>query len=472
MKSTRLINLMLLSVMVLAGCKSEKKEAVTPEEAKAVAKEAYIFGFPIVMNYKTMYAYTLDRNSTEYKGDFNQLGCTARAYTPEDKAIVTPNSDTPYCMGWANISQDPVVISVPEMESDRFYHIQLIDMYTHNFGYIGTLTTGNEAGKFLVASKEWNGNLPEGIKDVLRCETDYFFMLNRTQLFGPDDLERISEIQMEYVVQTLSSYNGQTEKVTELPKIPEWKEGDQFTAAIFSYLDPWLQQLEPAEDDKEIFNRFKKLGLSSGKFDLNAFDSEVKMALEDGVKAAIDEMNTFISEHADPLASARIFGTRSFLKTSARENYNLDRADMIRLVGAQTGLYGNSGTEAIYPAYFTDSKGAQLDASDKTYTLTFEAGSLPPVKAFWSLTMYDGKTQLLIKNALDRYLLNSTMMDEFVKNSDGSLSFYIQKDSPGEELESNWLPAPDGPFYCILRLYGPEPQILEGQWKVPEMMRN
>jgi hypothetical protein len=135
------------------------------------------------------------------------------------------------------------------------------------------------------------------------------------------------------------------------------------------------------------------------------------------------------------------------------------------------GLYGNSAAEATYPVYMVDSAGASLNASESNYTLTFKKEELPPVKAFWSLTMYDGQTQLFIHNPLDRYLLNSTMMDQFAKEEDGSIIFYIQKVSPGKDKEANWLPAPDGPFYMVMRLYGPKPEALEGKWTPPGLER-
>ena len=140
---------------------------------------------------------------------------------------------------------------------------------------------------------------------------------------------------------------------------------------------------------------------------------------------------------------------------------------MLRAVAAHRGLFGNSAAEAIYPTYRVDSDMQPLDASKCSYTLTFKKGSFPPVKAFWSITMYDVKTQLFIENALERYLLNSNMMEQFKIEQDGSLVLYVTKDSPRKEFESNWLPAPDGPFYMVMRLYGPEPAALEGKWTPP-----
>ena len=236
--------------------------------------------------------------------------------------------------------------------------------------------------------------------------------------------------------------------------VPAWNDGDEFTADMFKYLDPWLVELNPVETDKAAFEKFKKLGLGTGKFDINSFETKVKIAIEEGAKEGYEAIVDFLQAASTPLGSAQVFGTRTFLEQSAKENFNLNRPDMLRSVGAQAGLYGNSGSEAIYPQFYTDSDGTPLDASTNSYRLTFRAGALPPVKAFWSLTMYDGKTRLLVDNPIDRYLLNSNMLDSFVKNEDGSISLYIQKESPGKELVSNWLPAPDGPFYTTLRLYG------------------
>src|SRR5690606_28478915 len=183
-------------------------------------------------------------------------------------------------------------------------------------------------------------------------------------------------------------------------------------------------------------------------------------------------MEAFIKEQSsDPLGSTKVFGTRKFLEQSAKENYGFENAHLIRAVGAYLGIYGNSAGEATYPMYLTDINGQALDASGNKYTLTFESAQMPPVRAFWSITMYDGKTQLLVDNPLDKYLVNSTTTDDFVKNPDGSTTIYIQKDSPGKDLEANWLPAPDGPFYSVMRLYGPKEAVLQGEWKNPAMIK-
>jgi len=470
---TLIISMTALLFVTFTNCNQQAK--ITPEEAKEIAKEAYIYGFPMVVNYKTMYMYALNKKSPEYKGAFNESFCDARLFTPEDKAVVTPNSDTPYCMFWVDLRDEPQVISLPEIEAERFYHFQLIDLYTHNFAYLGTLTTGNKAGKYLIANQGWEGEKPEGIDEVIYCETDLFFVVVRTQLMNENDLENVKNIQDAYQLQALSSYlNKDMPKVVRTDNFPDWNEGDQFTAAAFNYLDVMLKLAKPVASEKELRNKFAKLGIGTEKgFDISSFDENTQKAIEEGVKEGFQEIETFIKEYtADPLISAKIFGTRDFLTQSAKENYKLDDFYIPRAVAAHTGLYGNSGAEAIYPTYFVDSTGVPLNASENKYSMTFKKDELPPVNAFWSLSMYDGKTQLFINNQLDRYLLNSNNMEAYDYNDDGSLTLYIQKDSPGKELEPNWLPAPDGPFYCVMRLYGPKEEALKGSWINPPMIKN
>lgn len=459
---------------LLNGC-APKQEVLTPQEAREIAKNAYVYGFPMVVNYKTLYAYTLNKRSKEFKGDFNQMGCDARVYTPADKAVVTPNSDTPYCMFWCDIRQEPVVLSIPDIEADRYYSFQLIDLLTHNFAYIGTLTTGNAAGNYLIAPSNWKGSKPEGVTDIIYCETDLFFTVVRTQLMDADDLPNVKAIQDKYRVQLLSAYLG-NEAVARsgVDNFPDWQEGEQFTEAAFKYMDVLLNLTQPIESEKPLRDAFAKLNIGTPvPFDINDFELPIQEAIREGVKDGFAEMEAFIKQNAaDPLGSAKIFGTRKFLSKSASSNYQLEDFYLPRAIAAHLGLYGNSGFEAIYPTYLVDSERQPLNASKNNYILTFKAGELPPVKSFWSLTMYDGQTQLLIENPINRYLLNSSMTDDFVYNPDGSLTLYIQNDSPGEKLESNWLPAPDGPFYCVLRLYGPEEVALSGEWVNPPMLLN
>jgi len=467
-----LILLIIGALIALTSCNQENN--LTPKQAKEIAKEAYIYGLPLVLNYKTLNMYVLDKESPEYKGEFNELSSVARLFTPDDKTIVTPNSDTPYSFLWVDLRDEPQVISLPEMEEGRFYHFQLIDLYTHNFAYLGTLTTGNKAGKYLIATQDWKGEKPEGVDKVLYCETDLFFVIVRTQLMNDKDLENVKNIQSSYTIRALSNLQGtESQKTNRTNNFPDWNEGDQFTSASFNYLNVMLNLTKPVASEIELRNKFSKLGIGTEKgFDINDFDEETQKAIEEGVKEGFGELEKFIDKYStDPLTSTKIFGTRDFLTESAKKNYDLENFYIPRAVASHMGLYGNSGTEATYPSYIMESPGVPYNATENKYTLTFKKDELPPVNAFWSFSMYDGKTQLFIHNSLDRYLLNSNNMENYVYNDDGSLILYIQKDSPGKELEPNWLPAPDGPFYCFMRLYGPKKEAISGEWVNPPLVK-
>ena len=444
----------------------------TPEEAEAIAKEAYVYGLPMVLGYKTMNTYSVDEDSPEYKGPFNHLGCVARLFTPDDRAVVTPNADTPYCMSWMDLRAEPMVLTVPEMDSDRFYHFQLIDLYTHNFAYVGTLTTGNGVGTYLISGPSWTGETPEGVTDVFRSETEFIFNITRTQLFGPEDLAMLTEIQDSYRLQPLSVFLATEAPPSKaIPDFPTWHEGSQFDERFFGYLDFMMSLLgRPGQGEKALWDRLARLGIGPGNtFDFVVLPLEIQDALTAGVEEGFNEIEELIATVGnDPLASAKVFGTREFLGESSKENFGHENHHLIRAGAAHQGVYGNSAAEAIYPIYLADAEGRPYDASTNRYTVTFEEGELPPVKAFWSLTMYDAATQLFIENPLDRYLLNSTMLEQFRREDDGSLILHIQRESPGPDREANWLPAPDGPFYMVLRLYGPEPQALEGEWTPPQ----
>lgn len=468
------IYLIALAGLMIISSSFASEEKLSVKEATQIAKEAYIYGFPLVLNYKTMYSYAIDKKSPEYKGNFNKLACVARVYTPEDRAIVTPNSDTPYCMTWVDMRVEPVVFTIPEIDKKRFYEVQLIDLYTHNAAYISTVATGNVPGKYLLAGPDWKGEVPKGITKVIPFETQFLFSIHRTQLFNPSDIENLKKIQDAYKVEPLHAFLGT--KAPSAPAaidFPKWKDGDEFNAQFFAYLDFMLTLVKTPDEEQALMKRFAKIGLNGkGNFDIKKLSPEIQKALEQGAKEGLEAIKEFGAKASkDPLASAKVFGTRAFLNKSAKENYKLDDLFMIRAVGAQMGIYGNSGEEAIYPTYLADAEGTPLDASKNNYTMTFKKGAFPPVTAFWSLTMYDGKTQLLIDNPLNRYLLNSPMIEQFVLDEDGSLTLYVQKESPGKELESNWLPAPDGPFYAVLRLYGPKTEALEGKWVAPKLVK-
>ncbi len=446
---------------------------ISAEEAKSIARDAYVYGFPLVMNLKTLYEYAVDADSPDYKGPFNEVSCEARLFTPQDTTVVTPNSDTPYCMFWIDLRREPLVITVPKMEAERYYSVQLIDLYTHNFAYIGTRLNSNEAGNYMLAGPGWDGQQPGGMTKVLESETNLIFAVIRTQLFDSNDLARVEKIQGSYSMQPLSTFQSrEAPPEVTVVNFPQWVAGSEFALAAFDYLDFALELIDTHPDEVELRSKLAKIGIGTpGVFESSALEPPLATALEEGLQQGLGDMRALLAaESADPLVSAKIFGTRSFLERSAAPMGHPDYY-LLRAVAARVGLYGNSGEEAVYPAYFVDSDGNPLDAAEHDYVIGFAAGDLPPVRAFWSLSMYDGRTQLFIENPLDRYLLSSGMSEQFTHEQDGSIRFYIQNDSPGADREANWLPAPDGPFYLVLRLYLPEQQVLEGNWTPPTITK-
>jgi hypothetical protein len=433
---------------------------VSPEQAATIAKDAFIYGYPMVINYGTMFEFAINKNQSQYKAPFNQIYNSANVFTPQDTAIVTPNSDTPYSFLWADLRAEPLVLGVPQVEGGRYYSLQFTDLYTYNFAYVGTATTGNDAGNFLLAGPDWKGEVPKGITKLIRAETEFVIVGYRTQLFAPADIINVRRIQTGYTVQPLSQFLG-TPAPTAAAKVdfPPFSREKAMSGEFFAYLNFVLQFCPTVADDKTARANFEKIGIKPGRpFDLATFSPEVRQAVAAGMA---EGMKAIDATAATETSTAHLFGTREFMKN----NY-LNRA-----VAAKMGIYGNSESEAYYFTWHGDTSGKPLDGAANRYLLRFAKGEQPPVNAFWSVTMYDGKTQLLVANSLNRYLINSTMLPTLKLDPDGSLPIYIQKDSPGSDKEANWLPAPDGPIYMVMRCYWPKQAVLDGQWKLPPITR-
>jgi hypothetical protein len=439
---------------------------ITPDEARAIAKEAYIYGFPLVDSYRILYSYFVDRDDPEFKAGWNEkVFNNARVFTPEDIAMQTPNSDTPYSQLGLDLRAEPMILSVPAVENDRYYSVEVNDLYTFISGYVGTRTTGNDAGNFMIAGPDWKGETPAGIKAVIRSETQLSFVFYRTQLFRPDDIENVKQVQAGYKVQPLSSFLGQPAPpaATKIDFLkPLNAEEERTSLNFFKELNFVLQFCPTHPSEKNLMTRFSKLGISADQtFDSDSLSPEVRKAIEDGRADAWHDFDELAARGAKgEITSGDLLGSREFLKN----NY------LYRFHATVAGIWGNAKEEAIYPAYYIDSTGKPVDGKNP-YILRFAPDKLPPVNAFWSLTMYSMPARLLVANPIDRYLINSPMLPDLKKDADGGLTLYIQHDSPGKDKESNWLPAPEGPFLMALRLYVPKPEALDGTWKQPPLER-
>lgn len=446
-------------------------DAPAAAEVKEIAEQAYIYGLPLVMAYTASCEFWLDKSSPQYKSPIGELVHSRRVFTHEDTAVIVPNSDTPYSFVCLDLRAEPYVVSVPAVERERYYSIQFVDWNTFNYGYIGSRATGNGAGDYLVVGPDWKGETPTGIKGVLRSTSQFTLAIFRTQLFGPDDMPNVAKVQDGYQVKPLSAHLKQPAPPAAHPVDFPQSNAQLAKTNFFELLEFVMQVSPPGQEEEDIRAKLASIGLGSGKkFDFKDLPPSHKAAALEGVKAGmakVQERSTTIGTRVNGWQVGSAFGNRAF--------YNGDW--LLRAAAAQAGIFGNNAEEAVYPMTRWLPDGEIIDTSKHNYTLTFPAGQLPPAKSFWSVTMYDGNSQLLIKNPINRYLINSPMLPGLKKNADGSLTIHIQKASPGADKESNWLPAPDGPVYLVMRLYWPNteaPSILppgQGSWSPPTIVK-
>ena len=457
-----------------AVSQAEKRDTVAGipvpsiEETKAIAEEGFIYGLPIVMNYAVMYDYAIDRDSGQFKAPFNRINNEARVFTYKDTTVVSPNSDTPYSIVFMDLRSEPMVLSVPAVDKKRYYAVMLCDGNTFNYGYIGSRATGNEAGDYMVVGPDWQGETPKGIKQVFRSSTQFSAAIYRTQLFNTADMPNVVKVQSGYKAQALSAYLKQPTPAAapaiDFPKVNK----EMVKTNFFEYLSFALQYAPAGPEENAIREKLASIGIGPGRrFDFKDLSAEHKAAILLAMKEGEEKIEKMAANGGKDFNGWRVGG----LAGGDRAFFNGDW--LKRAAVAKAGIYANDSIEAMYPLTRMDSQGEILDGSKHSYTLTFAKGQLPPVNAFWSITIYDGKTQLLNENPINRYLINSPMLPGLKKNADGSVTIYIQNKSPGKSKEANWLPAPNGPIFMVMRLYWPKespPSILppgEGEWKPP-----
>jgi hypothetical protein len=462
----------LLMGMLLAACspapestapaasapQDEAQAALTAKEAQAIAKDAYIFNYSMVMMYRTMYIQSIDTTSKSYSGGFGKwlhLGTT----TPKDTDIVAPNVDSPYSYAWVDTRAEPWVLTLPKIEKNRFYTSQWDDLWSFVVGNAGSVDDGNDGGDFLLASPTWKGTLPKGIKKVIQGDSAILGSLTRTQLIDSKDLANVKKVQQGYKLQPLSTYLG-TPAPAPAPAVDwmAWKDGAEKTDAFWAYTNFLLPLTTPNPQDKPVLDRMAKIGLAAGKpWDSSAMGKDVQAAIAAGLKDGMDELAKGTTTFKDP---ALFFRTR---KDTNKDYYN-------RALGAMVGIFGNWGRISTYFAVPKDDKGVLLDGSKYSYTLTFTKDQVPVVKNFWSWTMYKLPQRWLVDNSINRYSFGSATPG-LKKAADGSITIYFSAKSPGKDKESNWLPAPNGPFWPVLRTYGPGKDILDKTWKMPPVKR-
>jgi hypothetical protein len=374
--------------------------------------------------------------------------------------VVRSNFDTLYSIAWLDLTKEPLVIAAPDTDG-RFYLLPMLDMWTDVFASPGWRTTGTEAGQFLVTPPGWTGTVPAGMSH-LPAPTPFVWVIGRTKTDGAADYAAVHKIQAGYTVTPLSRLGKEPEAVTvkvdpavDMKTPPKIQVDSMSAANYFTYAAELLKVNPPHSTDQPMLAQIKRIGIEPGKsFDMDTLDPQIQAALQSVPQDAQALMTWKV-----PTLAREVNGWSMNTDTmGVYGNYYLKRA-----IVTQVGLGANLPEDAIYPLNIGDSNGKPLEGANK-YVLHFNKGEAPPVNAFWSITLYDPEG-FQVANSLNRFAVSSWM--PFKNNADGSLDLYFQNESPGKDLEANWLPAPKGPFNLTMRLYGPKAEVLNGKWNPP-----
>lgn len=440
---------------------SHAQSKITAEEAHAIGVDAYIYFYPLLSMDITRKQFTNIEPGKEFgKGPMNMFVSVPQYPPAEFKGVVRANFDTLYSIAWLDLTKEPMVIAAPDTDG-RFYLLPMLDMWTDVFASPGWRTTGTKAGQFLVTPPGWTGTVPAGMSH-LPAPTPFVWVIGRTKTDGAADYAAVHKIQAGYTVTPLSRLGKEPEAVTvkidpavDMKTPPKIQVDSMSAANYFTYAAELLKVNPPHSTDQPMLAQLKRIGIEAGKpFDMDALDPQIQAALQTVPQDAQALMTWKV-----PTLAREVNGWSMNTDTmGVYGNYYLKRA-----IVTQVGLGANLPEDAIYPLNIGDSNGKSLDGANK-YVLHFSKGETPPVSAFWSITLYDPEG-FQVGNSLNRFAVSSWM--PFKANADGSLDLYFQNESPGKDLEANWLPAPKGPFNLTMRLYGPKAEALNGKWNPP-----
>jgi hypothetical protein len=453
---------LLLAAAVAPGARAE---AVTEDEAHAIGVDAYLYFYPII----TMDVTRKQLTNQEPKpggigGPMNRFANVGAFPTADLHVVVRPNFDTLYSSGWLDLTKEPMVVSAPDT-GGRYYLLPMLDMWTDVFASPGWRTTGTEAANFLVTPPGWSGAVPDGFTEI-KAPTPYVWIIGRTKTDGPADYDAVHKIQAGYKITPLSQWGKEPvppevkiDPSIDMKTPPKVQVDTMKAGPFFAYAAELLKLHPPHITDQPIIARLKRVGFEAGKsFDLDKADPAVKKALE-GVPEAAQKLMAWKMPTLARVANGWSMNTDTM---GVYGNYYLKRA-----LVAQLGLGANLPEDAIYPLNLADDTGKPLDGASN-YTIHFDKGDIPPVEAFWSITLYDSDG-FQVANSLNRFAVSSWM--PFHTNPDGSLDLYFQNESPGADKEANWLPAPKGPFNLTMRLYAPKSAALTGKWNPPPVTK-
>jgi hypothetical protein len=439
---------------------------ISAQLAHDIAVDAYIYFYPLVMMDVTRLQSTnIEAGKDAMRGPMNAFVHVPAYPPPAAKLVVRPNFDTLYSAAWLDLTREPIVVSAPDTNG-RYYLLPMLDMWTDVFASPGSRTTGTTAQRFAVVPPRWTGTLPANVTRI-DAPTPYVWIIGRTKTDGPADYDAVHKIQAGYTLTPLSQWgkapappapvkiDPNVDMVTPPKQQVDTMQGDAF----FSYAAELLKKHPPHITDQPTIALLKRIGIEAGKsVQFDELSPVVRQAISDAPRNA----QALMAERFPKIAAVINGWQTNFDTVGVYGNYYLKRA-----IVAQVGLGANLPEDAIYPANFADADGQPLDGANR-YKLHFENGQLPPVEAFWSVTLYD-HDGFPVPNAFNRSALSSWM--PLVANADGSIDLYFQNESPGKEREANWLPAPKGPFNVLIRLYAPKPAVVNGQWVPPRVTK-
>jgi len=456
----------LISFLPFTVARAQSADRINEQEAYEIGIGAYHYLYPLISMDVTR------RVTTNYEpgvkpgmGPMNAFHHMRAFPTADFREVVRPNFDTLYSIAWLDLTKEPVIVSAPDT-GGRYYLMPMLDMWSDVFAVPGKRTRGTSAASFAVVSQKWKGKLPKGVERI-ESPTPYVWIIGRTQTNGPKDYEAVHKVQDGYTITTLSQWGKKIKPVkavidpsVDMQTPPLVQVNTMPAAKYFTYGAELMKLNPPHVTDWSRIARMKRIGIEPGKsFDFDKASPAVKAALERAVADGLKVMN----DKAPTLARV-VNGWQMNTDTmGVYGNYYLKRA-----IVAMAGLGANQPEDAIYPMNVADADGKPMEGASK-YILHFSKEDLPPVDAFWTVTMYDAEG-FQVANPLNRFAIGDR--DELKYNADGALDIYIQHESPGNDKESNWLPSPaQGALGVTMRLYAPKAQALDGRWAPPAVKR-
>ena len=437
--------------------------AFAADRTHEIGIQAYVYAYPMIMMEVTRRVSTNVEAPIGPRAPMNQFAHLRVFPDHTFKEVVRPNADTLYSIVWFDVSKEPQVLSISDT-GGRYYMLPMLDMWTDVIAVPGSRTSGTKAANFAIVGPTWKGSLPDGVEPV-RSPTNVGWIIGRTQTNGAADYENVHRIQDGYKLTPLSRWGKPYKPPAKSPVNPTWdmKTPPPVQVARMSAKDYFelfaklLKDNPPHELDWNMVEQLKQIAIIPGEdFSFSELSAEKQKALE----RAVGDAQKMIA--GNPLGEV-VNGWAFAREMMGTYGTSYLRRAFIALIG----LGANVPEDAVYPMSRVDSEGQPYDGSQR-YVLHFDKGELPPVRGFWSLTMYDEK-MYMTNNPIRRYAIGDR--DKLQYNKDGSLDIYIQHASPGKSRESNWLPAPKGRFDVVLRMYWPTLGVLAGGWNPPAVKR-